>query len=349
MASSKQEGTSAAAEQLGSLSLGESAERKDKNNEDAEENEVPTTLCSACGEKSDALMKCRACKCVWYCDKDCQNKHWKEHKKECKPIKKLLDERGGKLDLGEELDVGPLGKLPPREECSICMQVLPMHAALQGYSYCCGKVICCGCDFHYQMKSGGRPTCAFCREPMTKSDGEMLARISKIARKDPRALCNLAMMHGEGKLGLSVDQAKCIKLLRESAGLGCPEAHYGLGNFHIRGEMGLERNEEKGIKYWQKAAEGGHFNSIHNLGCWETRNDNHVAAMRQWRLSASGGYRKSMESLIVFFDVGFLHHGDLAQTLQAFYRARSEMKSEDRDQHIAYLKRTGQYREEYNN
>ena len=90
MASSKQEGTSAAAEQLGSLSLGESAERKDKNNEDAEENEVPTTLCSACGEKSDALMKCRACKCVWYCDKDCQNKHWKSTKKNASPSRSYL-------------------------------------------------------------------------------------------------------------------------------------------------------------------------------------------------------------------------------------------------------------------
>ena len=348
MASSKQDGTVAAAEQLGSMSLGESAERKDKNNEDAEENEPPTTLCSACGKKSDALMKCRNCKCVWYCDRDCQNKHWKEHKKECKPIKKLLDERGGKLDLGTELDVGPAGKLPPREECSSCMQVLPMHAALQGYSLCCGKVICCGCDFQYQWKSGNE-TCAFCREPMPKSDGEKLALLRKIARKDPRALCNLANMHGEGKLGLPVDQAKCIKLLRESASLDCPPALQQLGACYLSGEMGLERNEEKGLKCWKKAAEAGHLNSIHNLGCWETRNDNRVAAMRHWRLSASGGYRKSMESLIVFFDVGFLHHGDLAETLQAYYRARGEMKSEDRDKYIAHLKTTGEYEEEYNN
>ena len=106
MASSNEEGTvAAAAEQLGSLSLGVSAERKEndsKNNEDAEEHGTPTKLCSACGKKSDALMKCRACKCVWYCGKECQNKHWKEHKKECKLIKKELDKRGGKLDLGTE-------------------------------------------------------------------------------------------------------------------------------------------------------------------------------------------------------------------------------------------------------
>ena len=79
-------------------------------------------MCSACGKSSDTLKKCAACKCVWYCDKKCQNKHHKEHKEECRPIKKVLDKRGGKLDVGTELNVGPLGKMPPREECqSACV------------------------------------------------------------------------------------------------------------------------------------------------------------------------------------------------------------------------------------
>ena len=72
------------------------------------------------------------------------------------------------------------------------------------------------------------------------------------------------------------------------------------------------------------------------------------AAMHHWRLSASAGYRASMGTLIVYFEDGVLHHGDLAETLQAFYCARSEMKSKDRDAYIGYLKRTGKYREEYN-
>ena len=37
-----------------------------------------------------------------------------------------------------------------------------------------------------------------------------------------------------------------------------------------------------------------------------------------------------------------LHHGDLAETLLAFYRSRAEMKSEDRDQYISYFKMSGQ-------
>ena len=109
MPSSKEDGiAAAAADQLASTSLGESGERKvvesSETNEDAEENEAPKR-CSACGEKSDTLKKCRNCKCVWYCDKDCQNKHWKEHKRDCKRIKKELDKRGGKLDIGNEEDI----------------------------------------------------------------------------------------------------------------------------------------------------------------------------------------------------------------------------------------------------
>ena len=51
-----------------------------------------------------------------------------------------------------------------------------------------------------------------------------------------------------------------------------------------------------------------------------------------------------MEALIAAFEAGLLHHCDLAESLQAMYLARSEMKSDGRDNYIAcYLKRTGSY------
>ena len=54
-----------------------------------------------------------------------------------------------------------------------------------------------------------------------------------------------------------------------------------------------------------------------------------------------------MEGLIECFEDGLLHHGDLAETLRAFYLARAEMKSDDRDEFIEYLKENGEYKEEY--
>ena len=348
MSSPKEDGTAVATEQLGSLSLGESVERKDDDTAATTKNgTTPTKLCSACETKSDTLMKCRACKCVWYCDKKCQNKHWKEHKRECKRIKKELDKRGGKLDLGTELDVGPLGKVPPREECPICMQVLPLHERLHIYFACCGKTICRACDYRHEIKSDGRRTCAFCRTPLPDSD-ENLARLRKRAeRKDSAALLNMALGYGFGDFGLQVDQAKCIALLRESADLDFPPAQYQLGKFHRLGEMGLEQNEEEGLKYYEKAAEGGDLDARHNLGCLEGQNDDLVASMRHWRLSAAGGDKDSMDGLIAYFENGLLQHGDLAETLQVFYRSRAEMKSEGRDQFIKHLKKTGEYEAEY--
>jgi len=369
--SSKEDGTAAAAQQLGSMSLGGSAvERNDEDNDagepTAKNGATPTTkkLCSACGKKSDTLKKCNGCKCAWYCDKKCQNKHRKEHKRECRPIKEVLDKRGGRLVVGTEKDLGPLGKVPPREECPICMRALPIHARLHVYAACCGKFICGGCNFQYQIKStevnakrGQREPplpllprlCAFCRTAAPPSNEELLVQLRKrVELKDPNALYNMAVEYGNGQLGLSVDQAKCIDLMRQSSGLGCTEAQLKLGSFYDSGMMGLEQNEEEAFKYEKKAAEGGQLNALYNVGCFEAKNGDLVAAMRHWRLAASGGYKNSMQGLIAFyFENGLIHHGDLAETLQAMYLARGEMRSEDRDQYIKHLKMTGEYREEY--
>ena len=340
-----------AAEQLGSISLGEAAERmtESETTED-DQNEASAKLCSACGEKSDTLMKCRACKCVWYCDKKCQNKHWKEHKKECKRIKEELDKRGGKLDLGEELDVGPLEKLPPREECPICMHLLPLSQRLHKYLNCCGKSICSSCGFEHQLKneeSALPRTCAFCRTAVPRSDEEYLVNLRKgVERKDPKALRNLAFDYGFGDRGLPMDQAKCIELLRESADLGCPSAKAQLGNFYKFGQMGLEQNDEEALKYWEKAVKDGEVLTPYNLGCIEAENGDHVAAMRHWRLAASGGMRMSMTNLIAYFERGLLHHGDLAETLQAMYLSKAELRSEDRNKYIVHLKMIGEYEDE---
>ena len=346
MASSEDNETEAA-KQLGTMSLSASEERKDA--EPTTTNGTPTKMCSACGKESDTLKKCTACKCVWYCDKECQNKHRKEHRKECKLIKKELDKRGGKLELGTEKKIGLLGKLPPREECPICMQVLPIHAKLKMYKVCCGKMLCSGCELKHQMKSEEHPTCAFCRTAVPDSEEGILPRFRKRADlEDPQALFNLAMAHGYGKYGLPVDQAKCIELLRKSAALGSPGAHYQLGDLHRLGRMGLEQNDEKSFKYFTKATEGGDVLARHNLGNAEYKNDDMIAAMCHWRLSASAGYRDSMKSLICCFEFGLVHHGDLADALRAMYRARSDLCSEDRTKFLLeYMKLTGEYKEEY--
>ena len=169
----------------------------------------------------------------------------------------------------------------------------------------------------------------------------------RVELKDPDALIGMAMDYGYGRNGLPVDQAKCVGLLREAIGLGFTTAQYQIGAFYDNGEMGLEQNKEEAIKCYKEAAEGGHIASLHNLACTEWESGDRVAAMRHLRLSVSGGYRQSMEGLIAYFEIGLLHHADLAESLQAFYCARTEMKSTDRDQFIKFLKEIGKYEDEY--
>ena len=40
-------------------------------------------------------------------------------------------------------------------------------------------------------------------------------------------------------------------------------------------------------------------------------------------------------------------HADLAEAVEAFFLARAEMRSDNRDTYIAHLKKTGEYKVEY--
>ncbi len=44
-----------------------------------------TNNCANC-LKSNQSLRCKACKIVWYCDRDCQVAHWKRHKVDCKRL-----------------------------------------------------------------------------------------------------------------------------------------------------------------------------------------------------------------------------------------------------------------------
>ena len=65
--------------------------KDDTNIDECDENKpsIGTTeppCCSACGETSADLKRCKGCSSVWYCNVACQRAHRKSHKKECKEI-----------------------------------------------------------------------------------------------------------------------------------------------------------------------------------------------------------------------------------------------------------------------
>ena len=59
-------------------------------------------LCGFCG--IEALVKCANCKTTHYCDRNCQKRHWKDHKKVCilvkqKPVEIKIVEPLDALDI----------------------------------------------------------------------------------------------------------------------------------------------------------------------------------------------------------------------------------------------------------
>ena len=68
--------------------------------------ESQALLCNASGCKSNGKLVCSSCKSVKYCGKDCQQRHWKSHKPNCRPMKTnvALNEE----DQDEYVDILPL-------------------------------------------------------------------------------------------------------------------------------------------------------------------------------------------------------------------------------------------------
>jgi len=44
------------------------------------------SLCAGCGERQKGMSRCTRCMQVWYCGRECQKKHWKQHKPQCRML-----------------------------------------------------------------------------------------------------------------------------------------------------------------------------------------------------------------------------------------------------------------------
>ena len=223
---------------------------------------------------------------------------------------------------------------PAREDCYICMRMLPLELKGSCYQACCGKLICIGC-----FDSLTRNYCPFCNEPDPTTDDEwnkkLFERIDKF--NDPQAIQMLGCCYNSGNYGFPLNHKKAVELFKRASDLGSDAAHYNLGNSYSLGR-GLDQDCKKAAHHYQIAAMMGHQLARYNLGATDWKKGKDVRAMRHFTIAAKCGHEDSVEMVKVGFKNGLVTKEDFENTLGCYQVAQDEMRSEDRERAKGSLK-----------
>ncbi len=273
-------------------------------------------VCANCGIAAldnVKLKKC-ACKLLKYCSVDCQRDHRSKHKQACK--KRMAEIRD--VQLFKQPEISHFG------ECPICCLPLPIDDDKRTMMAYCSKMICNGCHFANQLREweqGQRERCAFCREPMPKSqeEGDQIM-MKRVKANDPVAL---------SEMGKGCDDV-AFEYWTKAAQLGHMDAHYNLSVLYREGER-VEKNEKKEVYHLEEAAIGGHPEARRSLGCHEGNAGRHDIAMRHFIIAAKQGYDEALEEVKKGFQRGYVSKEDYATALRGHQAAVDATKSQQRD------------------
>jgi len=298
------------------------------------------SVCANCGKEGDNVNNiCNKCKQVKYCNAACKKKHRHKHKKDCEEHIRLADERAAELH-----DIELFKQPPPAEDdCPICFVRLPSLETGSTYQTCCGKVICCGCDYAPVYDNQGNKVdndkqneCPFCRIVAPKSENEMVKRTMKRAEiNDPRAIHNLGNYYRNRSYGLTQDYRKALELWHRSADLGFTEAYVSIGYAYNDGE-GVKRDKKKAKHYYELAALKGNEVARANLGCVERDAGNIDRALKHYMIAVRSGNNDSLEAIQELYSKGYATKEDYAKALRSYQEYLSEIKSSQRDRAAAF-------------
>jgi hypothetical protein len=208
-------------------------------------------------EKSSGMMCCASCRIaavddiklkdcdggcglVKYCSDRCQENYRAWHMIACKERAAELRER----DLFTMPDESHLG------DCPICCLPLPLDPQKSILMSCCSQSICDGCQYvntKREYEAGLQRRCAFCREPLSKSEEEVdKRRMKRIKKNDPVAMRCMGKKHQcEG------DYKAALKYWTKAAELGDADAHYNLSVSMMKGKV-LRRTRKRQFIIWKR-------------------------------------------------------------------------------------------------
>jgi len=278
--------------------------------------------CASCGiaEVDDIKLKmCNGgCDLMKYCSDECQNNNKEQHEESCRKRAAELRDK----ELLTQPDSSHLG------DCPICFLPLPIDERKSTMMPCCSKLICDGCNYANQKRefeAGLEQRCAFCREPLVKTEEEERKRWKKRVKKnDPVAMYVMGRMrHLEG------DYDTAIKYWTRAAELGDAMAHHVLSVAYYDGK-GVEQNKEKFIYHSEQAAIAGHPEARHNIGIEEWNNDRFDRAKKHFIIAANLGCHESLRQVMELCADGHASKEDYANALRAYQVAVDAMASKER-------------------
>ena len=137
----------------------------DNNNDNGGQDELVIDRshieCDCCG-KPGPTKNCSRCLSYYYCNRQCQLNHWKNHKEQCAFVKENCDRYNKRKRYGREfLEEKEKGKMEDKEpdECAICLEEIELPISLE-----CGHVFCVSCLIQYQATNADEGTsCPNCR------------------------------------------------------------------------------------------------------------------------------------------------------------------------------------------
>jgi len=287
--------------------------------------------CVNCGrgeEESDKLKACTACKLVKYCNRECQIAHRPQHKKECR-------KRAAELH-DEKLFKQP----PPKEDCPICLLLIPTFRTGGKYMSCCGKTICTGCAvapvYDNQGNRVDNEKCPFCRTPWPTSDEEDVRRYKiRVEANDAEAMYNMGCYYRKGIFGLPQDRAKALEFWHQAAELGHATAYNNIGSAYYNNGEGVEVDKKKAGHYYELAAMKGNIIARHNLGLNEIRAGNIDRALKHLMIAVDAGFADSLEKIQQLYSIGSATKDDYTKALQSYQAYLGEIKSRQRDEAAA--------------
>ena len=116
---------------------------------------VTVFWCFHCGKQGYHLPKCKQCEQAYYCNADCQRKHWRKHKPVCRAAVAALARHAHRERLARAVREKGKDKVEGAEEDALCVicQAKPVDPVEVGV---CACVLCSDQELYFLDVLGGR-------------------------------------------------------------------------------------------------------------------------------------------------------------------------------------------------